>query len=44
MQLEKFELEQTGGFSPLFLDYLSKKASISPFYSWIRKNYKGSEI
>ncbi len=33
MQLEKFELEQTGGFSPLFLDYISKKSSISPYYN-----------
>jgi bacillithiol synthase len=33
MQLEKFELEQTGGFSPLFLDYISKKSSLAPFYN-----------
>ncbi len=33
MQSEKLEFEQTGGFSPLFLDYLSKKLSISPFYN-----------
>ncbi|MES2796156.1 MAG: bacillithiol biosynthesis cysteine-adding enzyme BshC [Bacteroidota bacterium] len=33
MHLEKFELEQTGGFSPLFLDYISQKPSIQPFYS-----------
>lgn len=33
MQLEKFELEQTGGFSPLFLDYISENQSIKPFYN-----------
>jgi bacillithiol synthase len=33
MQLEKFELEQIGGFSPLFIDFISKKEAIKPFYS-----------
>jgi bacillithiol synthase len=33
MQSEKLELEQTGGFSPLFLEYISKKPSIKPFYN-----------
>lgn len=33
MQIEKFELEQTGGFSPLFLDYLSKKDNLNFLYN-----------
>jgi bacillithiol synthase len=32
MQIEKFELEQTGGFSPLFLDYIAKNSSLEPFF------------
>ncbi len=32
MQLEKLELEQTGGFSPLFLDYIAQKSSLKPYF------------
>lgn len=33
MQIEKFELEEVGGFSPLFLDYLSQNPNLKPFYN-----------
>jgi bacillithiol synthase len=33
MQLEKFDFEQLSIGSPLFLDYLSRKSSIEPFYN-----------
>jgi bacillithiol synthase len=32
MQIEKFDLDQTGGFSPLFIDYISQKPSLKPYF------------
>jgi bacillithiol synthase len=32
MQLEKFDFEQTGVGSPLFLDYISQKTTLKPFF------------
>jgi bacillithiol synthase len=32
MQIEKFDFEQTGVGSPLFLDYISQKTTLKPFF------------